>query len=249
MLNIFMNEITINNNDTELSLSWSNIQELRKWSRMQLGEAYFPNTLTDEEFMSKFEKRIQNNWNRIALNVDITKLSKIIDIGSGVSTTDLLASKCNPTAEFYLLDKSEYTRKTNGIYYQDVHGHYNSWDVVEDCINSSGLNRSKFNFLDPNDEWPNDVDLILSTFSWCWHYPKEVYWDKVLASLKIGGTLLVDVLNLPDKDVVKEISYEFRSVPVPISKMKMDPHLNPFKDHLVVKDGSYGGLYMWTRYN
>jgi hypothetical protein len=198
--------------------------------------------------MLLFEKRIQNNWNRIARNVDITKLKKIVDVGSGVSTPDLLASKFNPDAEFYLVDKAEFTRHTNGLYYQDVHGHYNSWSVVEDCINSSGLDRNKFNFLDPNDVWPTDVDLVLSTFSWCWHYPKETYWNKVMSSLKIGGHLLVDVLNLPDRDVVKEISYEFSSVPTVISRMKMDPHLNTFKGHLTVKDGYYGGLYLWTRY-
>jgi hypothetical protein len=243
-----MNRININNNNSQLSLSWTNIQELRKWSRMQLGEAYFPVTLTNDEFMLLFEKRIQNNWNRIARNVDITKLKKIVDVGSGVSTPDLLASKFNPDAEFYLVDKAEFTRHTNGLYYQDVHGHYNSWSVVEDCINSSGLDRNKFNFLDPNDVWPTDVDLVLSTFSWCWHYPKETYWNKVMSSLKIGGHLLVDVLNLPDRDVVKEISYEFSSVPTVISRMKMDPHLNTFKGHLTVKDGYYGGLYLWTRY-
>jgi SAM-dependent methyltransferase len=242
-----MNSININNNNSQLSLSWTNIPELRKWSRMQLGEAYFPKTLTDEEFMSLFEKRIQNNWNRIARNVDITKLKKIVDIGSGVSTPDLLASKYNPDAEFYLVDKAEYTRKVNGVYYQDVHGHYNSWSVVEDCINASSLDRSKFNFLDPNDNWPGSVDLILSTFSWCWHYPKETYWNKVKSSLKVGGYLLVDVLNLPDRDVVNEISHEFNSSPIVISKMKMDPHLNPFRDKLIVKDGHYGGLYLWTR--
>jgi hypothetical protein len=47
--------------------------------------------------------------------------------------------------------------------------------------------------------------------------------------------------------VVQEISDEFNSTPTVISKMKMDPHLNPFKGHLVVKDGHYGGLYLWTR--
>jgi SAM-dependent methyltransferase len=242
-----MNTININNNNSQLSLTWTNVQELRKWSKMQLGEAYFPNTLTDEEFMAKFEKRIQNNWNRIALNVDITSLKKVVDIGSGVSTPDLLASKYNPDAEFYLVDKAEYTRKTNGLYYQDVHGHYNSWDVVEDCIRSSGLDRSKFNFLDPQDEWPEDVDMVLSTFSWCWHYPKETYWNKVLSSLKIGGILLVDVLNLPDRDVVKEISDEFGSNPISIFKMQMDPHLSFFKNHLTLKDGNYGSLCMWIR--
>lgn len=242
-----MNQININNNNSQLSLSWNNIPELRKWSRMQLGEAYFPKTLTDQEFMVLFEKRIQNNWNRIARNVNITKLKKIVDIGSGVSTPDLLASKYNPDAEFYLVDKAEYTRKVNGVYYQDVHGHYNSWSVVDDCINSSDLDRNKFNFLDPNDPWPNDVDLILSTFSWCWHYPKETYWNKILSSLKVGGTLLVDVLNLPNRDVVQEISDEMGSTPISISKMKMDAHLDPFRNHLTVKDGYYGGLYKWIR--
>lgn len=242
-----MNNITINNGTDTLSLSWKDISELRKWSRMQLGEAYFPNSLSNEEFMKLFEKRIQNNWKRIASNVDVSKLKKVIDIGSGVSVPDLLASKFNPTAEFYLVDKSEYSRAYNGIYYQDVHGHYNSWNVVDDCINSSSLDRSKFNFLDPNDSWPSDVDLILSTFSWCWHYPKETYWNKVMASLKVGGILLVDVLNLADRDVVQEISNELGSEPTVISKMKMDAHLNPFKDHLVVKDGTYGGFYLWIR--
>jgi hypothetical protein len=214
---------------------------------MQLGDAYFPKTLSDTEFMNLFEQRIQNYWNRIIPNIDISNLKKVVDIGSGVSAPDLLASKCNPNTEFYLVDKSEYSRKYNGIYYQDVHGHYNSWNVVEDCINSSGLNRSKFNFLDPNDEWPMDVDLVLSTFSWCWHYPKETYWNKVLSSLKIGGMLLVDVINLSDRDVVKEISDELGSVPIVVTKMKMNPHLKYFEDQLAVVDGNYGGFYLWTR--
>ena len=145
-----------------------------------------------------------------------------------------------------MVDKSENTRVGNGKYYQEFHGHYNSWSVVEDCVTSSGLDLNKFNFLDPTDAWPVDVDLVISTYSWCWHYPKEAYWDRVQASLKIGGTLAIDVFNLPDRDTAAEITEEFGCNPVFV-KNNGALHLSPFKDQVVLKDGAPGGFYVWTR--
>ena len=35
--------------------------------------------------------------------------------------------------------------------------------------------------------------MIQSHMSWCWHYPKETYYDEVLRILKPNGMLIVDV--------------------------------------------------------
>jgi hypothetical protein len=241
-----MTYTTIKHKNKTVELNFTNPVELREWAQWQLGKAHYPSSMSAEEFRLAFNQRIQFNWDRINTHVDMTSVKKVIDVGSGVSMPDLITSALNPDTEFYLVDKSENTRATNGRYYQQVHGHYNSWNVVEDCINSSNLDRNKFNFLDPNDVWPEQVDLILSTYSWCWHYPKETYWDRVKNSLKIGGTLALDIFNLPDRDTAQEISEELGSEPIVI-KAKSVLHLSPFKDQVVMKDGAPGGFYVWTR--
>lgn len=241
-----MSYTTIKHKDKTVELNYTNPSELRKWAQWQLGKVYYPNTMTDEEFRVAFNQRIQFNWNRINSVIDMPSFKKVVDVGSGVSMPDIISSALNPMAEYYLVDKSENTRVGNGKYYQEFHGHYNSWSVVEDCVTSSGLDLGKFNFLDPADAWPVDVDLVISTYSWCWHYPKEAYWHRVQSSLKIGGTLAIDVFNLPDRDTAAEITEEFGSEPVFV-KNNGALHLSAFKDQVVLKDGAPGGFYAWTR--
>lgn len=241
-----MSNMKIKHNDKLADLQWRDTEELRTWASWQAGKAFYPDTMTDEDFMSKFGQRSQWNWNRITSLVDMLSAKKVVDVGSGVAVTDLIASSLNPDAEFYLVDKSENTRQMNGKYYQEFHGHYNSWDVVKDCITLSGLNKDKFHFLDPVDEWPDDIDLVLSTYSWCWHYPKETYWDKVMRKLRVGGTLALDVLYLPDRDTVSEITEAMKSEPRFIAA-NYSIHMNHVKDQLIYKNNAPGGFYVWNR--
>lgn len=231
-------------NNQIVEVSWSNTDKLKLYSAHQLGRYYFKEGMSDIERFNIFDKMVDLNWKRIVNNIDITKFGTIVDVGCGIAVPDCLISKINPGANFYLVDKSEISHTTSGKYFEPKHGHYNSWDVLEDCIASSSLDRSRFNLLSPENEWPGDVDFVLSTYSWCWHYPKDTYWHKVQNSLKIGGVLAIDIYNLPDRDVAGEISEEFKCTP------KYFPTKMPksiFADQFTVKDDAMGGFYIWTR--
>jgi SAM-dependent methyltransferase len=242
-----MTSIKIYNNTNLVTLQWNNFHELRTWSSLQLGRYYFHDMLSDIEFVVKLTERTQYNWNRISSKFNLTNMLKIVDVGCGVAFFDLIASQINQQATFFLVDKSENTLIKGGPDYQQIHGHYNNWDVVYDCINSSGLDKDRFVTIDPSDPWPSDIDLVLSTYSWCWHYPKETYWDKVIKNLKIGGILAVDIRNLPDRNVIQEISEEFGNNPI-IEKLPLSQYLSNVKEQeLVVIDQAVGGFYVWQR--
>jgi SAM-dependent methyltransferase len=231
-------------NSKQLDLSWSNIDNLKTFSAHQLGRYYFTPEMSNEDFFKLFNTKVSLNFQRIVNNIDVNGFEKIVDVGCGIAVPDCLISKLNTTCKFYLVDKSEISHTGSGKYYEPKHGHYNSWDVLEDCIQTSGLNRSNFNLLSPTTPWPDDVDLVLSTYSWCWHYPKETYWGKVQASLKIGGTLAIDIYNLPDKDTAGEITEEFKSEPMYIPTKLPD---SVFANQFTLKDGAMGGFYIWRR--
>lgn len=230
--------------DQTLELNWSNIDNLRTYSAHQLGRYYFKPDMDNNTFFNLFNIKVDLNWKRIIQNIDISNFKKVVDVGCGIAIPDCLLSKQNPNIEFYLVDKSEISHTNSGKYFEQKHGHYNSWDVLEDCIASSGLNRDKFNLLSPDNAWPDSVDFVISTYSWCWHYPKETYWDKVQSSLAIGGVLALDIINLPDRDVAEEISEEFKSKPIYIPTKLPN---SKFSDQFTLRDGAMGGFYIWKR--
>ena len=139
----------------------------------------------------------------------------ILDIGSGIGLVDMLAYQYLPeTAKFYLVDKNEVTANLASYpQYSEDYFFYHDWTVTEDIIHSSNFNRDAFIFLDTQDNWPEQIDLITSYGSWCWHYPLSKYWDKVKSHLKIGGKLVIDVSDEAEADasVIETISNEFGS--------------------------------------
>lgn len=239
-----MRTLTIKYLGKELKVSWSQVEEFKKYARRQLGQYYFPEGISDEEFFRNYEEKVLKNWKRLAFNLDLFNLEKVVNVGCGIATIDLLVSQYNPNTSFYLVDKNEYQEPT-GRYFEEVHSGYNSWSVVEDAISTTGLDRNRFNFLSPDDAWPEQVDLVMSTYSWCWHYPKETYWKKTIASLKPGGKLAVDVLFRPNERVVRDITEEFDSSPIFLPTRMPNSF---FKDQFVLdKDGNCGGFYIWTK--
>ena len=90
---------------------------------------------------------------------------------------------------------------------------YNSWEPTVDAINTSQFNTNRFVMQTPEQDFPT-ADVVFSQLSWCFHYPKEVYWNKVMSCLKQGGILQLDVRILQDTDVIGEISEDLKSNPI-----------------------------------
>lgn len=244
------------------SLAWQNDEALIEMVMHQQGWNFEPG-LPAEYFHSRFREHTAWTWNhtRPALPADPENLTRVIDVGSGLSALDIGLHCLNTSTEFYLVDRDIVNYGSVGLFYNNTtnpDNFYNSWAVVDDLLaNSPGVDAGKFTKLAPDDSWPTEVDLVVSHQSWCWHYPKERYWSKLLSSLKIGGTLILDVLNQPDRDIVAEISESLGSAATCL-EIHFTPEDHPFYGQFTLKDQlrtegfpytdkSHGGYYYWTR--
>ena len=222
-----------------LSVKWSDVNSLANFAAAQAGY-YAKNMEIDAKLLDlhreNFKGWHQYCWEqRYKLSTyDIPNGSKILDIGCGVAIVDLLLYSYVPDSKFYLLDKPgtwHDSVRPNKISYTKEHPFYHSWEPILDAIKSSNFDKDRFNLMEPEDNFPEDLDLIISSFSWCFHYPKEIYWDKVLKSLKKGGKLYLDIRVLPDRDIIKEISDELNSEPIISEVPKLPKHLDNFPNN------------------
>ena len=222
-------------------LDWSDLDALKRCYKIQVASNRWPT----EDFFAVMKSVVEWNWNRIVPHLNLVKIKKVVDVGSGVAIFDLMLSQYID-AVFHLVDKSAFESGAGPVYYSDNHGFYNSWNVVTDAIRTSGLAADRFNFIGPVDEWPTEVDLVISMHSWCWHYPKDTYWKKALHSLKTGGYLVLDIIHLPNRDMITEISNEFGVAP--ILTTPLFPRQNhPFTKWHVLKNGSHGTTCIWVK--
>ena len=204
-----------------IELEWTDLINFKKYAAAQSDGLYgWDNYDTDEKFsLGNLEARLTR---MCVKKIPLLQLNdsggplKIVDIGSGIGMIDLILSNVFPSADFYLIDKTELDLNIPGRWFSIDHPYYNSWNVTEDGIRSSAIDRNKFHLMSPTDPWPGQVDVVMSHISWCWHYLKDVYWAKVIDNLKIGGVLLLDIFNQVDQSslsMISEISKEFNCTP------------------------------------
>lgn len=243
----------IRTKDKKVTLNWKDVESLKKYVAKQSG-AHIWKTGSNYQVNAAFFYWLQwvhdDRFNAILQSLgDLNKIKSVIDVGSGVAIFDLTLSQLLPNTKFTLLDKTTDTNFIEETFVQiDENGNYpfyNNWNIVEDCIASSKLNRQNFNFIGPDDHW-NETDLIISLWSWCWHYPKETYWNKAMSSLRPGGHLVLDVLYKKNTNIIDEISDEMKSDPIVIKKHPVIPG-HPWRHSWNEIDGYYGGLYKWTK--
>lgn len=220
--------ITINSNNGPLTLKWKNVQALAANWFIQTGS--WMNSPNLQTFFDFFPMWVNYNWwQNSQRNVyQLPNNSKVIDIGAGSSVFDLLLHKYIPGSEFYLVDRNNFlTEKTEPAYpTRDNPCWLHSWNIVEDGIETTNLDRNKFHFLDIDDDWDIEADMITSYMAWCMHFPKDVYWSRVLNSLKIGGRLLVDVNIGWEERVIEEISDTFNCKPTYVTSIPIKQVFN-----------------------
>lgn len=153
--------------------------------------------LIGKDFSRRFQEREQ-----LGVYDNIDHKSVVLDIGSGVGIFDIILYKYLGGGTFYLLDKSEvhHGNMTSGQW-NDDHGFYNDWNMFKDIINHNDVDASAFITLDPDDEWPSEINLIMSSYSYMWHYSKETYWDKILPYATKDTSLCFDILNHKNNNI------------------------------------------------
>lgn len=209
-------KLIIDSKKGPLEISWTDSDNLAFYVLFQAGcFGHETQIFSRQFFFNNVQKWYQDLWNlseNIGSYYSLPDGAKIIDVGSGASVIDLLLYSYVPDSKIYLLDKEEFTVNP-GVFYSNDYYFYNSWEPVKDAITTSNFKQDRFNFLQPTDIWPKDVDMISSHFAWCLHFPKDKYWNNVLDSLKIGGILQLDVRPLEDRDIIGEISEDLKSTP------------------------------------
>jgi len=239
-------ELKVNTDRGELKIRWNDANNLALWSNIQAG-LYLQKTNSLQTFYEYFPRWYQMFWDARQKQglFNLPSDSVIMDIGCGVSVIDLLLASYLPQSKFYLLDKEGFEFYP-GVYYDANYPEYNSWKPVHDAINATGFDPNRFNMMSPQDSWPNEVDVITSYLSYCWHYPKDTYWDRVMSTLKVGGKLILDVRTLSDRDIVGEITEDMKSEPVAHwFDIKLPAHIDNMP---APREGiPVGGRLIWTR--
>lgn len=229
-----------------LTVNWSDANNLALWSNIQAG-LYLQDTNSLQTFYEHFPRWYQMFWDaRFKQGLfDLADDSVILDIGCGVAVIDLLLAQYLPQSKFYLLDKEGFSFRP-GVYYDATYPEYNSWAPVRDAINATELDTNRFTMITPDNPWPDQVDVVTSYLSYCWHYPKDTYWNRVMSTLKIGGKLILDVRSLSDRDVVGEITEDMKSEPVAHwFDIKLPAHIDNMP--APAEGMPLGGRFMWTR--
>lgn len=245
-----MYTLTINSNKGPLSVSWKDVETLALYASTQAG--FYLQDSKDHLELHHTHFRLWNQrfWDqRYNQGVfDINQNAKIVDIGAGVAVVDLLLYSYVPNSQFYLIDENTWSITPDNtppyVSFSKTYPVYNSWSPVIDAIESSGFDSSRFTMLSPADKFPTDVDIVTSYLSWCFHYPKETYWDKVMGSLKVGGKLVLDVRPLHDRDVIGEISEELKATPIKFPFPKLPSYADTF---LNVDPNITGYRCLWTK--
>lgn len=167
--------------------------------------------------------------------------SVIVDIGAGTGWWDLAISKYIGGGKFYMIDKHEWTYGYAATQWDSTYHFYNDWGVFEDFARNSSVDRSRFIQQTPELPWPENINLIFSGFSYLWHYPKEVYWNKIEPT---GASLSFDVLN--KEDTMQQINNDLGIECLYIEKPKILFHW--FWNSLELdKNGSPGKCCYWKR--
>jgi SAM-dependent methyltransferase len=121
----------------------------------------------------------------------LSKGNRCLDIGSGLGLVNIFLRDMYD--EIWLYDKTVEAGQLDKTFYgfHKDYCFYNNLDIAK-TLNPD------FNITETLDFPDNYFDMIHSHMSWCWHYPKETYYQTVLRILKPGGLLIVDVWTKMD---------------------------------------------------
>jgi len=186
-------ESTVVSDKGPLTVKWNNVQKLAaSWLTQTNGHGNGEVSLSN--FFKNFDLYHNKMWhlNQSFGVYNLPKDPVIIDVGAGTSTMNMFAHRYLPSSKFYLVDKNQWI-VTDSISTVNNMCWKHDWSVVEDAITASSFDKNNFVFLNQDDEWNFESDLITSSMAWGMHFHKNDYWQRCVNSLKIGGKLVLDV--------------------------------------------------------
>jgi SAM-dependent methyltransferase len=121
-------------------------------------------------------------------------VNTVLDVGSGMGGLNIMLDrfyhkKENVRPRFWLLDGIG--DDPVAVRYPDT---FSNFRIAKRFLMDNGLGMSQVNHIHPRqDNFGQTFDLIVSWASWCFHYPPDMYLDRVLASCHDETILILDV--------------------------------------------------------
>jgi len=149
--------------------------------------------------------------------------STILDIGCGLAGIDIFFHRHyqDKSPVFYLLDKT-YTE--GNVYYgfKSKGAFYNSLKMAQTMLINNGLSFKNIHTLEANKN--NDInidckiDLVISLISWGFHYPVDIYLDRVYNLLNNSGLIILDTRKKTNG--IETLKKKFKKVFIIMEKEK-----------------------------
>ena len=146
----------------------------------------------DERYFASMKEKVDSLIGHIP-----EQTSSILDIGCGIAALDVYLNQYLNPSNIYLLDKTE-TEEKIWYLFEDAGAFYNSLELSKETLELNGVASSKIELIEaPSDgEIPlgsGSIDLVISTISWGFHYPINIYVKSVFNLLSKDGVLIVDL--------------------------------------------------------
>lgn len=140
------------------------------------------------------------------------KVDKVLDIGCGLGLLDLFLYnyyKQSKATKFYLFDRSQVNKK---VYYgfRPRAAFYNSLELTKDLCVTNGMANEQINIVEATNEnllKIKDIDLVVSSIAWGFHFPINTYVKEVKSAMKVGAVLVVDIRK--GTDGLEQLKKEF----------------------------------------
>ena len=114
-----------------------------------------------------------------------------LDIGCGLAGLDVLLARHYPQATINLLDGTGWAKRRVG--YARTSRPWNSMELALELLRLNGVTDAVAWPVAPDLTIP--CDLIVSLFSWGFHYPAPTYADLACRSLRTQGRVILDIRN------------------------------------------------------
>lgn len=255
-------QIPIKTDRNRFVLKWSDDAALRRYAFYQHDnfqpwfEKSKPRMLQPEQLSFRTVEILlwqiqQQFWRETSAFARFSELPQdatIIDVGSGIGIMDLCLAMYLKASKQILVDRDCFTLNESSLQFVSTAEtiFQNSWTPVLDAIKTTGIEPSRFSLLDPSDQWPPNVDLVMSNFSWGWHYSSDIYLKRTVSALKPGGIVVLDILTLEPSstELIGELSEKLKCTPKILS---FDGRRSSVrcKAQFPNPTEKYGGKYLW----
>jgi SAM-dependent methyltransferase len=148
------------------------------------------------QIIEEYYEDQQKEWKQLSAHLP-AQVTNTLDIGCGIGGINEFLYKhysASRSVDVFLLDRNYTAERVFYGFHQDAAA-YNSLSASKSYLVGRGVPKEAIQIIDVDrDALPPDIsfDVILSLFSWGFHYPIQTYLEYVKGHLARNGTLIVD---------------------------------------------------------